>query len=58
MVLDVRGLPIVRQWFVVKRREKRLLPAALLGFAWLVAGALAPSTTTTALPVIFAVLEA
>ena len=27
-VLDVRDLPIVRQWFVVKRREKRLLPAA------------------------------
>ncbi len=28
VVLDVVGLPIVRQWFVVKRREKRLLPAA------------------------------
>jgi LysR family transcriptional regulator, low CO2-responsive transcriptional regulator len=27
-VLDVEGLPAVRQWFVVKRREKRLLPAA------------------------------
>jgi LysR family transcriptional regulator for metE and metH len=27
-VLDVAGLPIVREWFVVKRREKRLLPAA------------------------------
>jgi LysR family transcriptional regulator for metE and metH len=27
-VLDVQGLPIVRQWFVVKRSEKRLLPAA------------------------------
>lgn len=27
-VLDVEGLPVVRQWFVVKRREKRLLPAA------------------------------
>jgi DNA-binding transcriptional LysR family regulator len=27
-VLDVAGLPIVRQWFVVRRREKRLLPAA------------------------------
>jgi LysR family transcriptional regulator for metE and metH len=27
-VLDVEGLPIVRQWFVVRRREKRLLPAA------------------------------
>lgn len=26
-VLDVRGLPIVRQWFVVRRRGKRLLPA-------------------------------
>jgi LysR family transcriptional regulator for metE and metH len=28
VVLDVEGLPVVRQWFVVKRREKRLLPAA------------------------------
>jgi LysR family transcriptional regulator for metE and metH len=27
-VLDVTGLPVVRQWFVVRRREKRLLPAA------------------------------
>jgi LysR family transcriptional regulator, low CO2-responsive transcriptional regulator len=27
-ILRVEGLPIVRQWFVVKRREKRLLPAA------------------------------
>lgn len=27
-VLDVMGLPIVRQWFVVKHHEKRLLPAA------------------------------
>jgi LysR family transcriptional regulator for metE and metH len=27
-VFDVLGLPIVRQWFVVRRREKRLLPAA------------------------------
>lgn len=28
VTLDVEGLPIVRQWFVVKRQEKRLLPAA------------------------------
>jgi DNA-binding transcriptional LysR family regulator len=27
-VLDVEGLPVVREWYVVKRREKRLLPAA------------------------------
>jgi LysR family transcriptional regulator for metE and metH len=27
-VLDVRGLPLLREWYVVKRREKRLLPAA------------------------------
>ena len=27
-ILDVVGTPIVRQWFVVKRQEKRLLPAA------------------------------
>jgi DNA-binding transcriptional LysR family regulator len=27
-VLDVEGLPIVRQWFAVRRSEKRLLPAA------------------------------
>jgi LysR family transcriptional regulator for metE and metH len=26
--LNVNGLPVVRQWFVVKQREKRLLPAA------------------------------
>lgn len=27
-VLDVEGLPAVRQWFVVRRTEKRLLPVA------------------------------
>lgn len=27
-VLDVEGLPVIRHWYVVKRREKRLLPAA------------------------------
>jgi LysR family transcriptional regulator for metE and metH len=27
-ILDVAGLPVVRQWFVVHRRDKRLLPAA------------------------------
>lgn len=27
-ILDVVGLPIVRQWHLVRRREKRLLPAA------------------------------
>src|SRR3954447_20534466 len=27
-VLDVDGLPVVRQWFVVRRAERRLLPAA------------------------------
>ena len=27
-VLDVAGLPALRQWFVVRRAEKRLLPAA------------------------------
>jgi DNA-binding transcriptional LysR family regulator len=26
-VLDVRGLPMVRRWYVVKRQDKRLLPA-------------------------------
>ncbi len=26
--LDVEGLPIMRQWHVVKRADKRLLPAA------------------------------
>jgi LysR family transcriptional regulator for metE and metH len=25
---DVRGLPMVRRWYVVKRKDKRLLPAA------------------------------
>jgi LysR family transcriptional regulator for metE and metH len=28
VTLDIKGLPIIRQWYVVKRREKRLLPAA------------------------------
>ena len=28
-VLDVEGLPVVRQWFAVRRREARPLPAAL-----------------------------
>ena len=28
IVLDLEGFPIVRQWFVVRRSEKRLLPAA------------------------------
>lgn len=28
VALPVEGLPIVRQWFVVKRSDKRLLPAA------------------------------
>jgi LysR family transcriptional regulator for metE and metH len=27
-VLSVQGLPVTRQWFVVRHREKRLLPAA------------------------------
>lgn len=28
VMLDVAGLPVMRQWFVVKRREKQLLPTA------------------------------
>lgn len=36
-VLDVVGLPVVRQWFVVRRREKRLLPAAQALWDFLVA---------------------
>lgn len=28
VTLDVEGLPIVRQWFVAKRKDKRLSPAA------------------------------
>lgn len=36
-VLDVVGLPLVRQWFVVRRREKRLLPAAQALWDFLVA---------------------
>jgi DNA-binding transcriptional LysR family regulator len=27
-VLDVRGMPMVRRWYIVKRQDKRLLPAA------------------------------
>jgi LysR family transcriptional regulator, low CO2-responsive transcriptional regulator len=29
IVLDVEGLPVVRQWFVAKRTDKRLSPAAM-----------------------------
>lgn len=34
VILDVEGLPVVRQWFVVRRSERRSLPAsdALWGF--------------------------
>lgn len=28
VAFDVQGLPVIRQWFVVKRRDKRVLPAA------------------------------
>jgi DNA-binding transcriptional LysR family regulator len=28
IAFDIDGLPLVRQWFVVRRRDKRLLPAA------------------------------
>jgi LysR family transcriptional regulator, low CO2-responsive transcriptional regulator len=28
VVLDVGGLPVVRQWFVVRRKDKVLLPPA------------------------------
>jgi LysR family transcriptional regulator for metE and metH len=28
VALDLQGLPVLRQWFVVRNREKRLLPAA------------------------------
>ena len=34
-----------------------LTPWLVLGFAWLVAGALAPPTTTSALPFVLAVFE-
>lgn len=37
ITLDVAGFPIVRQWFVVRRREKRLLPAAMALWDHLVA---------------------
>jgi LysR family transcriptional regulator for metE and metH len=35
-LLDVEGLPIVRQWFVAKRTDKRLAPAAAAVKAFLV----------------------
>jgi DNA-binding transcriptional LysR family regulator len=28
VILDVEGLPVVRQWFAVRRSDRRLLPAA------------------------------
>ena len=36
VVLDVMGLPVVRQWFVVRRAERRLLPAARALWGYLV----------------------
>lgn len=35
-VLDVRGLPVVRKWYVVRHAEKRLLPAAAAMWEFLV----------------------
>ncbi len=35
--LDVVGLPVVRQWFVVRSRDKRLLPAAQALWDYMVA---------------------
>ena len=37
VALDVIGLPVMRQWFVVRNREKRLLPAGQALWAHLVA---------------------
>jgi LysR family transcriptional regulator for metE and metH len=28
VTFDIEGLPVVRQWFVVRRRDKIMLPAA------------------------------
>jgi DNA-binding transcriptional LysR family regulator len=28
VILDVDGLPVIRQWFVVKRKERVLMPAS------------------------------
>lgn len=36
-VLDVEGMPVIRDWFVVKLRDKRLLPAAQAMRSFLVA---------------------
>lgn len=36
VLLDVEGLPIIRQWFVAKRSDKRLAPAAAAVKAFLV----------------------
>ncbi len=33
--LDVKGLPAMRQWFAVRRAEKRMLPAAELLWSYL-----------------------
>ena len=35
--LDVQGMPLVRNWFVVKRKEKRMLPATTALWDFLVA---------------------
>lgn len=40
VILDVVGLPVIRKWFVVRRTDKRLLPAAVaLQAFWLKRGA-------------------
>lgn len=36
VILDVEGLPVMRQWFLVRRTEKRPLPAAAALWAYLV----------------------
>jgi LysR family transcriptional regulator for metE and metH len=36
VILDVEGLPVLRQWFLVRRTEKRPLPAAAALWAYLV----------------------
>lgn len=50
VVLDVAGLPIVRDWYVIHRQDKRLLPAAAAFRAFLVRGAAGVIEQATGIP--------
>lgn len=50
VVLDVAGLPIVRDWYVIHRQDKRLLPAAAAFRAFLIRDAAPVIEQATGIP--------